>query len=294
MSEQKVTNLRQATAKVNVEGILSEKVLEVKTEDGVTKIMGHLTIKTSDVNFVKFNVNVNEKTKEGKDNQIFASMTTIMNEYKSIADVGEEAADRVAVRNGDINLYTTVNGNDIVSYKSNFYNRVNADVLDPKAEFEVEMFISGIVPEMANGEETGRMLVKGWVPTYNGIEPIKLVADADIAGDIESTFEPGQTTVFMGDIINNRIETVVEKPVVIGKPKKEVKVSYRNDLMITGAQAAYEEDGPVKPYDATVIKDAIQERTNRLEERKAAATAAQKPATSARPSGASRGRTLGF
>ena len=66
MSEQKVTNLRQATAKVNVEGILSEKVLEVKTEDGVTKITGHLTIKTSDVNFVKFNVNVNEKTKEGK------------------------------------------------------------------------------------------------------------------------------------------------------------------------------------------------------------------------------------
>ena len=54
MSEQTATNLRQATAKVNVEGILSEKVLEVKTEDGVKKIAGHLTIKTSDVNFIKF------------------------------------------------------------------------------------------------------------------------------------------------------------------------------------------------------------------------------------------------
>lgn len=283
------TNLRQATAKVNVEGILSEKVLEVKTEDGVRKITGHLTVKTSDVNFIKFNVNVNEKTKEGKDNQIFGSMTTIMNEYKSIAEVGEEAADRVAVRNADINLYTSVNGNDIVSYKSNFYNRV-AEV-DPKAEFEVEMYISAIVPEMAGEEETGRLLIKGWVPTYNGIEPIKLVAGEDIAGDIEATFAPGQTTTFYGDVINNRIETVIEKPVVIGKPKKEVKVTYRNDLLITGAEAPYEEEGAVKPYETAVIKAAIQERTNKMEERKAAAN---KPVTTARPSAASRGRSLGF
>lgn len=289
MSEQTATNLRQATAKVNVEGILSEKVLEVKTEDGVKKIAGHLTIKTSDVNFIKFNVNVNEKTKEGKDNQIFASVMTIMNEYKSIAEVGEEAADRVVVRNGDINLYTTLNGNDVVAYKSNFFNR--ATEVDPKAEFEVEMYISAIVPEMSGEEETGRLLVKGWVPTFNGIEPIKLVADEDIAGDIEATFVPGQTVKFYGDVVNNRIETVVEKPVVIGKPKKDIKVTYRNDLLITSAEAPYDEDGAIKPYDMAVIKAAIQERTNRMEERKAQAA---KPAVNARPSAASRGRSLGF
>ena len=50
------TNLRQANAKAFVEGVVSEKDLKVVTEEGKTKIAGHLTVKTSDVNFVKFNV----------------------------------------------------------------------------------------------------------------------------------------------------------------------------------------------------------------------------------------------
>ena len=45
------TNLRQANAKVFIEGLVSEKDLAVKTEDGKTKIVGSLTVKTSDVNF---------------------------------------------------------------------------------------------------------------------------------------------------------------------------------------------------------------------------------------------------
>ena len=63
MAETK-TNLRQANAKAYVTGILSEKNLEVKTENGAKSIQGTLTIKTSDVNFIRFGVNVNEITKD--------------------------------------------------------------------------------------------------------------------------------------------------------------------------------------------------------------------------------------
>ena len=291
------TNLRQSNAKVFIEGLVSEKDLAVKTEDGKTKITGSLTVKTSDVNFVKFNVNVNEKTNAGTDNKCYAGLLTVMNEYKTIAEVGEAEADKVKV-NGDLNLYTSAqSGANIVGFKSNFFNRVkpNED-FEQKAEFSVEVFISSIIPEInTDGDETGRVLVKGWVPTYNGIEPITLVAAEDVASAVESTFEPGQTVEFDGDIVNNRIETVTEIPMAIGKPKKKVKVEYKNELLITGASSAYEEDvTPEKPYEAEVIKAAIQERTNKLEEAKAKAQSGQTTASNARPSAQSKGRTLGF
>ena len=291
------TNLRQSNAKVFIEGLVSEKDLTVKTEDGKTKISGSLTVKTSDVNFVKFNINANEKTNAGTDNKCYAGLVTVMNDYKTIAEVGETEADKVRV-SGDLNLYTSAqSGANIVGFKSNFFNRVKAnEEFEQKAEFSVETFISSIIPEVnTDGDETGRILVKGWVPTYNGIEPITLVAEDDIASAVESTFEPGQTVEFMGDIVNNRIETVTEIPMAIGKPKKKVKVDYKNELVITGASTPYEEgETPEKPYEADVNKAAFQERSNKLEEAKAKPQSGQKTATNARPSGAAKGRTLGF
>jgi hypothetical protein len=276
-----------------VEGIVSEKDLKVVTEDGATKIQGSLTVKTGDTNFIRFNVNVNEKTKNNTENKTFAGIKTVMDEYKSIAEVGEEEADKVRV-NGDLNIYTGQNGTN-VGYKSNFFNRLkNPDEYDPKAEFTVEMFISSIAPEVnTDGEETGRIVVNGWSITYVGAEPVKLIAEGDVASAVDSTFEPGQTVEFYGDVINSRVEKVTEIPVAIGKPRRKVETSYKNELIITGASEAYEEGvTPEKPYEAETIKAAIQERQNRLEEAKAKA---QKSTTTAtKPSGASKNRSLGF
>lgn len=294
MSETK-TNLRQSNLKVNVEGVVSEKDLKVVTEEGTTKIQGTLTVKTGDTNFVRFNVNVNEKTKAGTDNKTYAGIKTVMEEYKSIAEVGEEEADKVRV-NGDLNVYTGQNGTN-VGYKSNFFNRLrNPEEFEPKAEFIVETFISSIAPEVnSDGDETGRVVVNGWVVTYAGAEPIKLVAEGEIASAVDSTFEPGQTVEFYGDVVNSRIEKITEIPVAIGKPRRKVETSYKNELVITGASEAYEEGiTPEKPYEADVIKAAIQERQNRLEEAKAKAQSGQKSASNTRPSGKASGRTLGF
>ena len=290
------TNLRQANAKAFVEGVVSEKDLKVVTEEGKNKITGHLTVKTSDVNFIKFNVNVNEKTKNNTDNKTYAGIQTVMNEYKSIAEVGEEEATRVKV-SGDISPFTGKNGEKIVAYKSNFFNRLKADEeFEPKAEFSIELFISGINPELdTEGVETGRTIVSGWIPTYNGIEPIDLVAEGEVAQAIDSGFEVGQTVEFYGEIINNRIETITEIPVKIGKPRKKVTVEIKNDLIITGASEAYEEGiTPELPYEADTIQAAIQERANRLEEAKAKAQSGAKSTVNTKPSGATHGRSLGF
>lgn len=286
------TNLRQAETNVTVEGLVSEMNLEEKMDDkGVNVITGSVTIKTSDVNFVRLSVYSKEKKTDGTDNSVYSGIKTVMTEYKTIANDGEDAADYVRVK-GQLSLYHNMQrGTDDVNYRASFFTRLSKkDDNEPRAEFDVEMFVNSIVPETGrDGEETGRLMIKGWVPSYNSIDPLTLVADEEIADAVDSLISPGQTVKFLGDLVNNRIETKVEIPVVIGKPRIEKKVSYKNELLITGVEEPYEEDGPVAPYKAEVIKAAIQERNDNIESAKNN-TGAKKG--NAKPSGAARGRSL--
>ena len=294
------TNLRQADAKVTVIGIVSDKKLEMKTENGIRTIEGTLTIKTADTNFVQMRVRCADKKRDGSENKTFAGVMTVMNEYKSIADVGEDEADRVRA-SGQINLFrSNNNGNEIVSYTSNFFNRIKANqAFEPKAEFEIEMYIKSLVPEMnKEGEETGRYKIVGWVPTFNGIEPLGLIVSEELADQVSSIYEPKQTARFYGNIVQNVTYETIERPMAFGV-KKETKANFINELVVTGGSPVYDatdkdevvEGGNQIPYDPTVIQAAIDERDRLIKEGQ------NKPKTNtnnAKPSGASRGRQLGW
>ena len=300
MAETK-TNLRQANTKATAVGLLTDKKLEIKTDpkDGEKHIEGTVTVKTSDKNFVTFSVYSKEKKKNGEENKAYAGLVTVMNEFQSVADVGDNA-DYIRV-NGQLNPYRGQNGNEVIGYRGSFFNRIrNVEKIEPEACFETEMFIQSIVPEMgkdADGEmtETGRLKITGWVPTYNGIEPVDLIVPEDLADACENTYEPGQTVEFYGDIINNSIEETIEKPVAFGKAKKEVRRTYVNELIVTGGSDAYEdEEGDHVPYDADAIKGAIADRNAAIEEAKNKAkngsTGNMNRGTA--PSGRAHGRTL--
>lgn len=297
----KQTNLRQADAKVTVVGIVSDKKLEMKTENGVRTIEGTITIKTSDTNFVQMRVRCADKKKDGTENKAFAGVMTVMNEYKSIADDGADEADRVRT-SGQINLFrSNNNGNEIVSYTSNFFNRIKSNqTYEPKAEFEVEMYIKTLVPEMnKDGEETGRYKIVGWIPTFNGIEPLELFVPEELADVVSNTYEPKQTARFYGEIVQNVTYETIERPMAFGV-KKETKANFINELVVTGGSPAYDaetEEEVVKggnqiPYNPDTIQAAIEERDRRIKEEQ------NKPKTNTanntKPSGASRGRTLGW
>ena len=297
----KQTNLRQADAKVTVVGIVSDKKLEMKTENGVRTIEGTITIKTSDTNFVQMRVRCADKKKDGTENKAFAGVMTVMNEYKSIADDGADEADRVRT-SGQINLFrSNNNGNEIVSYTSNFFNRIKSNqTYEPKAEFEVEMYIKTLVPEMnKDGEETGRYKIVGWIPTFNGIEPLELFVPEELADVVSNTYEPKQTARFYGEIVQNVTYETIERPMAFGV-KKETKANFINELVVTGGSPAYNaetEEEVVKggnqiPYNPDTIQAAIEERDRRIKEEQ------NKPKTNTtannKPSGASRGRQLGW
>ena len=302
MAETK-TNLRQANSKATAVGLLADKKLEIKTDPktGEKYIQGTVMVKTSDKNFVTFTVYSKAKKKEGGDNSTYAGLVTVMNEFRSIADAGDNA-DYIRA-NGQLNPYRGQNGNEIISYRGSFFNRIrNVENVVPEANFEVEIFIQSITPEMgkdADGEmsETGRLKISGWMPTYNGIEPVDLIVPEDLADACDNTYESGQTVEFYGDIINNSIEETIEKPVAFGKPKKEVHRTYINELIVTGGSEPYDGDEETDkdhvPYDRGAIEGAIAERNTAIEEAKNKAKNGSNGAgRGTTPSGRAHGRSL--
>ena len=303
------TNLRQSENKAVVEGILSEMKFEKKVGDsksqhpGVEYITGNLTLKTDELNFTRVGafswaLAKDEKGNFAKENSIFKGLETVMNEYKTISEVGEDEATKVRITRGDFNFYTTQDGREAVSVKSNFFNRVT-DNYDPKSTFEIETYISSMVPEMdKEGEETGRLIVKGWTVAYDGVKPVTLIApkEDNIASAVESTFEVGQTTRFYGQMINNRVEIVKEIPMAIGPARKEVSYSYKNEFVINGASEAYEEGvSEHTPYEKSAIDLAIQERNNRIDEEEAKKLKGSNPFNNnSTPSGAAKGKQISW
>lgn len=297
------TNLREANSVVRVEGMLAEKNLEVETKNGVRIISGSVTIKISDTDSIQFRVRQAEKKSDGhggytnEDNKVFSGIETVLNDYHSIAEVGEENADRIRVLQGQIRpYYSTQSKRENVGYQSSFFNRVGEDKGENKAEFELELFIHSIVPEVytsgdKQGEETGRAIIKGWMPTYNGIEPMELVApkeDGIASAIMGGDYEPGQTATFYGDIINRRVVKTVTKPVQIGKPKTVTNTTYTNELIITGVTAPYDAEAGEQPFDKDAVAQAIAERESRIAEQ--AKNASKSSSTANKPK--SSGRSL--
>ncbi len=266
------TNLRQADAYVAVEGILSEKKLEMtKGADGSNVIRGSLVIKTGDTNFTTLNVFVSELTSKKEPNKAYEGMKTVLDEYKSIAEVGEAEATKLACRRGNLQPNTYIHRETYdevvnVRYSASFVSRVtNEAEYHPRAEFEVEGYVSSITREIVREEETGRLKVKLIVPTYRGTEPLELIVPEDLADDVDNTYEVGQTGKFYGELKNN---IIVEDNVIkmaIGRDKVEHKTTYINEIVVTGATAPYEEE---REYSSDVISQAMTERSLRLDKEK--------------------------
>lgn len=282
------TNLRQSDSTVRVIGLLAEKNLTVVTDpEGNKSIRGDVTIKTSPINSVQLRVFTTEKTKKGQQNPAWNSVSALMNEYNSIADVGEEAATVVRVNNGrfDPQSFWTKGGQWVEAaprYSASFFNRgdrptdENDDKNAFKANMDVEAYVSNIVPEFKtiNGEqeETGRKVCNVWVNTFQGLEKASFIIPADIAADFEATILPGQTREFYVDIVNTEDRRVIKHEVAVGKPREEEIIVRNRELLLTGVSFDYAtaDDGtlPAKAFPAEAVQVGIREYEQRKDEKK--------------------------
>ena len=280
------TVLRTVETSVEAEGILSEKNLERAFDTNGKEInRGSLTLKIDDTRFIRFNVYAGKYTKDGKESAIYPGIETVMNEYHSIAEVGEENATKVRVSRGRLEpqSYLSRRNGQIVTgvrYSSNFFNRSGQNY-EPKAEFKIEGFVSAVAPEIGKeGEETGRLKVTLLVPTYAGIEPFTMIVPEELSDSFMSYYDVGLTGTFYGDIIN---QTIVSEKVVkmaIGKDIHKESSQTIIEHVMSGAEEPYEEDDP-KTFSTDIIRQALTERELRLEEMKQ--KAANQTTTAANP-----------
>jgi hypothetical protein len=292
--------IREAVNEIFIEGTLKEKTLEtttIDTKDGKSDVIrGELVISTSADSEHRVRVFANKLTKEKKENSVYKGLVTVMNEYVSVAEAlknGMSASDATNVRitkgKMGLNEYYTPNGElrSYVVFNTNFVNRVQGEVT-PKAIFTIEMFFKSIIPEVKDSEETGRTIIEGIIPLFEGVIPITFVAnEGEVSDYIAQNYEVGKTGKVWGDIVNKVVKEVqVERG--FGKEREKTVTHITNELVITGGESEqYDEDDTTKSYTKEQIKAALNEREATLEEKKKNSSSGGSP----KPNGMTGGTT---
>ena len=272
---------------VKIEGILSEIDLEtgsyVKDGRNVDKIGGSIKVRvTQFLNGEEVELDIpvymfaNKLTNKGTANPAYASIERVMNEFKSIAAVGLEKADRVRITGAQIrmNEYYGQTGN------LNSYPRINASFvtkITDMSKYTPEATFSAIFAVGSMGYETdkdgieieNRYKIRGIMPQYGGIvDVIDFYATSpNVIDAVSSYWEQGDTVKINGKL--NFTSKTEEKLVEVdfGEPRVERKTISVSELIITGgSQTPLEGDFA---FDMDEIHTALEARQARLAELKA-------------------------
>ena len=272
---------------VKIEGILSEIDLEtgsyMKDGKSIDKIGGSIKVRvTQRLNGEEIELDIpvymfaNKLTNKGTANPAYASIERVMNEYKSIAAVGIDAADRIRITGAQIrmNEYYGQNGN------LNSYPRINASFVtkitdlskyNPEATFSAIFAIGsmGYETDKDGVEIPNRYKIRGIMPQYGGsVDVIDFFATSpNVIDAVSSYWEQGDTVKINGKL--NFTSKTEEKMIGVdfGEPRIERKTISVSELIITGgSQTPLEGDFA---FDMDEIHNALEDRQARLAELKA-------------------------
>lgn len=280
--------LRQGKNSINLVGAVKEHKLKLNKGDDGQYINGSLVIKTGEFSEVELSVYVKEKKKDGSVKKVFETLESVINEeHKTMANAKkEDVVTKVKVfGNGDFtphfkeDMFKT-EGSDEVKTKIKcdlgFGSVIVDNTLteeDYRAEFDVEVYVRNIVEEVKNDEATGRAKISGLLPVYGGkVIPLELIAGLvedegetiDFGQEILNNVEIGSTINLWGKINYQQIVTTTKKGGGLGKAKVEEKRTYINELIVEGGEVTPE----ATEFNADLVKKALIERDNAIEEKK--------------------------
>lgn len=275
-SKEKST-IRQSENNIHIEGIVTEfDIAEDSLPDGREIVKGEIKVQTDadSIHVVEVFAMRWKDKKKTEESRLAKGYLTLAETLESVSDVGKERATRVRINTGEIrrNEFYLPDGRLISNptFSATFVNRVKEnDEFNPKATFDMELFIANISNEIVDDEETGRLIVKGYTVNYNGeVIPMELIGEGSEAVDyIESEYETGGT-VLVGGEIRNKVKTTVHKTEsAFGKDFEKVEKETVRELVIQHGAPQYDEDDN-RAYDPEKIKKAIAVRENMLEEKK--------------------------
>ena len=272
--------LAQKENNVKVEGILSEIDLKYidfqkngqsrRAISGSVKIRVDQNIAGEDkVSEVPVYVFASELKNDGTKNQIFTSWEDVMKKWVSIAAGGIDAADRVRVTNGriEMNEYYGQNG-QLVAFpriSTSFINKVRKDDCKPKAEFSVIFAVGqkGFRTDR-DGVETDQYVVQGIIPRYSGqVDVVEFVAsNENVASAMSNYWNDGDTVKASGRLNFTSRTEVTSVPVDFGEPQETTRTINISELIITGGSSTPLEGDMA--FDVDDIEAALVERQTRL------------------------------
>lgn len=279
--------IRQAENNVKIEGILSE--VDLKYGSFTKKATGQTVNSIGGTIKVQVNQNINgetvmlevpvhmfsaELTNKGTKNPAYQNIEKIMNEFTSIAAAGGvQGADAIRITNGSISINEFVGRNGEISayprINASFVTKIRQDEMKPEATFSATFVVGKKVAEVdKDGVETGRYKITGVLPQYGGkVDVVEFItANPKVIEAINQYWSENDTVSAIGRLnFSSHKETVI-KEVDFGEPQEQVRTFSVSELVITGGSAAPLEGDHA--YDMNEIKDALIERTARLEKMK--------------------------
>lgn len=278
--------LQSKENRVKIEGILSEIDLkpgsfkkngqEVNSIGGSIKIRVNQKLPSGEVQELEIPVHMfaSELTNKGTTNPAYESIARVMNEYTSIAAAGIDAADRVRITSGSINMNEYYGqGGNLVSFpriNASFITKVKREEYKPEATFSVVFMIGskGFATDKDGVEIPDRYKIGAVLPQYGGkVDVIEFLATSQGVIDATSNYWNVGDTVKANGRLNftSRTETTLTE-VDFGEPKEETRTISVSELIITGGSST-----PLEgefAFDQDEVQAALKERQARLAEMK--------------------------
>lgn len=278
--------LKQAENRGKIEGILLETNLKYgsfdKNGQKVETVGGEIIVEVDkEINGAQVTLQIpvslysQKYKKDGALNPAYTSIETVMKEYKSVAAVGREEADRVRITGANLrmNEFYTQDGRFVSTprVQASFVNKATGE-FKPSCEFTIMFAISNIKPmvdEQGIELDSKKLEITAIVPQYGGkVDIMKLHAtNPNVVAAIEQYWETDKTfkaTVRLN--FSSVTEKIVEQ-IGFGEPQERMKTtSVRELVVIAGSQEPFEGDAA---YDMDDLVQAMRERKARLDQMKA-------------------------
>lgn len=209
---------------IRVVGYLKENLLEqIQNASGENIIRGSIIVAVNELDSHKVQFYVRQNNKNGEETEEYKSLLELLpGNTISIASylkknptanfaIASNMSTKVWVT-GRFDEFTKREGERettmilLKGNKGGIRNSNDNNVFTPSAIFTTENYLSSIEKEVdENGDETGRLLITGYIPSYNGdAQKITYVApvEENVAAFISRTYKVGDTVTLTGDIVS--------------------------------------------------------------------------------------------
>lgn len=238
--------MKKMINKTHIEGIVYENELSLNVagptakNPGMEYVRGKLHVETAEGNTVTVEIYESAKTSKGAPNGKFDTAKALVNARTIVKD-GKENATHVKIDSA-IALNDWFKGEELISSFQNFGGFIHiVSTSNPSATFETDVVVVNTVPETKKNsedgtmEETGRLIVNGYVFDYRGsILPVKFIVENQMGIKYFEDLEPNTFTKIWGNQVSSTIKTSRVEESAFGESKVIESEYSKRELVITG------------------------------------------------------------